>query len=364
MQVSPSGGDPLRGFRRHSLAEQAATILEDLILRGEMPEVFPGENQLSAKLKISRPTLRQAIQLLARRGLVTTSKGRRTRVCLQGKESVREMPAVCLIIPASMHSSTAVASTTLEEMKFELAASGITWDAVFESQLGGRHPDARLEEITAGRRQTVYILFSPSYPLQLWFAESGLPTLILGSCYEGIELPSIDIDYHAVGWHAAGQLVKNGHSRILFVEPASQPVGVISTERGINEYFGKAGNADLLVLRKSDDGKFLMDIEKILRSSNPPTACLSCRAEVTLSVLAAASRIGKCVPRDLSLISRDPHPILEVIEPEITRYVWDGAMIVRKATRLLHGLMRGITPRNHATLIFPEFIEGTTLQRI
>lgn len=359
-------GDSIRSFRRHSLAEQAAEILEQAILRGELPDPLPGEIQLSEKLKISRPTLRKAMTILARRGLVETAKGRRTRICSRlrnGQQRAAES-SVCFIVSAPQGSATTLMTTMLDEMKFQLTAQGIRWDAIYESQLAGRRPEARLKEITSKRHRASYVLLSPSLPMQQWFEKSGYPVLVLGSCYEGIRLHSIDIDYRAVGWHAAGQFVKNGHKNILLIEPPWTPVGITATENALREYLNGVEESRLHVMKFRRGQDFITDLERVLSRKDAPTACLACRVEVALSVLGSVQRFGKTVPGDLSLISRDHHPILEVMTPELTRYAWNVQSIARKAMRLVYPLLQGVTPANRNTLVFPEFVPGQTLRKI
>ncbi|MCG8492650.1 MAG: FadR family transcriptional regulator [Sneathiellales bacterium] len=65
----PVKGDPL--------AEKAARYIEELILDGLLQEEsrLPGERDLATKLGISRPKLREALQLLEERGLVEIISG-------------------------------------------------------------------------------------------------------------------------------------------------------------------------------------------------------------------------------------------------------------------------------------------------
>lgn len=68
---------------------QLAEKLTERIRSGEFPpgSRIPSENQLSADFAIGRPTVRQAIEQLARRGLLTKRRGSGTFVC----ESQREV---------------------------------------------------------------------------------------------------------------------------------------------------------------------------------------------------------------------------------------------------------------------------------
>lgn len=353
----------LHGFRRFSLAEQAAETLIGAIVSGEMSDPLPGEMQLSERLKVSRPTLRRAIAILARKGLVVTAKGKRTRIVSRKGRKTARVASVCFIVSAPLRSATTMVSSLLDEVKFELTAEGVAWDSIYESQLGGRRPEARLKEIVAGRQGTCYVLLNSSLLLQQWFARSGEPVLVMGSCHEGVDLPSIDLDYRAVGWHAGGQFVKNGHKSILFVEPMGKAVGISASGAALREYLAGVPGSQVRILQ-APPSSFLTAFERVLRGPDAPTAALACRVEMALSVLGAAQQFGKSIPREFSLVARDDHPIFEVMAPEITRYKANLHAMARKTIRLIHPLLQGIAPRNKTTLIFPTFFPGHTLSSI
>ena len=69
-------------------AEIAETRLIEAILSGHFPinTNLPGERELASQLGVTRPTLREALQRLARDGWVEINQGRPTRVCNYWRE--------------------------------------------------------------------------------------------------------------------------------------------------------------------------------------------------------------------------------------------------------------------------------------
>ncbi|MGW0183172.1 FadR/GntR family transcriptional regulator [Nocardia sp. NPDC003345] len=63
--------------RRHPLAEQAAELLLDRIRAGEWPlgHRLPGETTLAAQLGVGRSTLREAVRILAGKGVLASRQG-------------------------------------------------------------------------------------------------------------------------------------------------------------------------------------------------------------------------------------------------------------------------------------------------
>jgi GntR family negative regulator for fad regulon and positive regulator of fabA len=64
-------------------AEITESRLIEAILNGHFPinSTLPGERELAAQLGVTRPTLREALQRLARDGWVEINQGKPTRVC-------------------------------------------------------------------------------------------------------------------------------------------------------------------------------------------------------------------------------------------------------------------------------------------
>ena len=66
--------------RRVSLVAQTQEILRDMILRGTWERWLPGELELTRRLRVSRITLRAALQELERAKLVKAGQGKRREI--------------------------------------------------------------------------------------------------------------------------------------------------------------------------------------------------------------------------------------------------------------------------------------------
>lgn len=68
---------------RSSLAARVAEVLRKDLRVGRWRQWLPSEIELRAHLKVSRNTVRAALQALQREGLVTASQGKRRRILLR-----------------------------------------------------------------------------------------------------------------------------------------------------------------------------------------------------------------------------------------------------------------------------------------
>ena len=140
-------------------------------------------------------------------------------------------------------------------------------------------------------------------------------------------------------------------------------MGFSASEAALREYMAGVPGSQVRLLQATP-GSFLTAFERAVRGPNAPTAALACRVEMALSVLGAAQQFGKSIPREFALVSRDDHPIFQVMAPEITRYEANLHAMARKTIRLIHPLLQGIAPRSKTTLIFPTFFPGQTLRAL
>lgn len=351
-------------FRRSSVADQAAAALRESIRQGVWGDILPGEHELARRLSISRPTVRAALARLAEDGIITIKKGCRTRVRSSRRKNLSTVPpTVCLIAPVSRESLGFTGHPVLLEMQARFAVQGIGWEEVFDRTLGGRHPETRLASIVNGRRHVCWLLLGASATIQRWFAQADVPTLVLGSCHAGIALPSVDVNYYAIGWHAAGCLTKNGHRRVALVLPHRPLAGDLACLRGLSEYIHQRDTQISVVEVTAGPSRagLLATLDRALRSSAPATAVFCIHVEHMLKVLVHLLKTGRRVPQDVSLMCRETRVAVDLGLPELTRYRSPAAKQARLAVRIAQNMLSGHHTTLVPNLIMPAFVPGETV---
>jgi len=357
----------LENFRPATLAKQAAQSLRESILRGELRNPLPGEIQLAEKLQISRPTIRSALATLAKEGLIVTAKGKRSRI-VERPASWTGTPRqrVLMVCPHPKHSSM-INAPILQEIRFQLTSQGIECDELYDAKLASRNPGKILKEVVSSYRNACYLLILGSSALHAWFQSSGEPCLVLGSCHPEVKLPSLDIDHRAIGWHATGQMVKEGHRRLLLVLPAVSAMGDRATEEGMRAYLKTIPNREIslqTVQARAGQQEFRVALQRLICRKDAPTACLATRVEYALSLIGCLPLFGKSVPKDLSVIASHDNPIFQSMLPEMARYVLDYRAQARRAMRAIHHLLEGVPVRPEPSLLMPHFQRGQTLTAV
>ena len=79
---------PTIEFTHPKLSDAVAVYLRDIIRRGDFKDQLPGERPLAEMLKVSRTSLRAALDRLTDEGLIDRRHGRTTRVVTKKEEAV------------------------------------------------------------------------------------------------------------------------------------------------------------------------------------------------------------------------------------------------------------------------------------
>lgn len=344
---------------RATLAEQAAQTLRKALRDGQWRSFLPGERRLCAALRVSRPTIRTAVQQLAQEGLVATHHGRRHRILAPARKRPRQPGGLVLLVshqPVADTSFTAYQGIT--EMRAQLAAHGFATETVICPATPGRAHRQRLEAFLSQNAVACCVLLSLNRGLQAWFAAKRIPTLVLGSSHTGIALPSLDVDYRSVCRHAAGLLRAKGHRRLAFLVPHSDAAGDLASEEGFREGVARGPAEGRVVRHNGTNAGLAATLRALLTGPRPPTALLVAKPNHVFFVVAWLLREGRRVPGDLSLIARDHDPLFANL---VDHYRFNRDAFALRLGRLVRSMagqrFLPLTPH----LILPRYQAGATI---
>src|SRR5688572_23334916 len=85
-----SSSAPFEIPKRFSLSAQAAGSIRKAIDEGTWIEYLPSERRLCELFQVSRPTIRTALHLLAKEGLLDIRQGRRNRLLAAPRDGHRQ----------------------------------------------------------------------------------------------------------------------------------------------------------------------------------------------------------------------------------------------------------------------------------
>ncbi|MSU18642.1 MAG: GntR family transcriptional regulator [Lacunisphaera sp.] len=350
-------------FTRASIADQASVILREAVMRGEFGEFMPGEHQLAKQLAIGRISLRTAIRKLCAEGLMIRRKGCRTRVThFAGTDLTRDLPTICMIYPFSPKNMRFGDLPILGVMRELCTAKGIRWDEIHDVGLEVGAPKRQLRDFAYQQKNICWGLLSCSTAAQHWFAQSKLPAFSLGSTPTGLKLLSIDTDHHAVGWHAAGMMVKYGHQQIGLLLDRHPLPGDLSAHLGFLDYIAKSLNRTKITIIQVDtelsgfNSRFQLD-----KSHKRPTALFCNRLPLALRAMFNLLETGVRIPQDISFVVGDSHSLIDLASLGITRYRRNHARLAKCAVRIAEGLLHGHDVGLEPRRLISTFVLGNTL---
>lgn len=356
----------LRPPNRSSLVTATAQSLRSAIHEGTWQNgLLPSERVLVERLHVSRSTLRAALEVLTTEGLLTCTPGERRKINMEA-DSVNSVVRnrVVVLLPQPPSTLNTSLHYSLFELQDALRALDCSLDLLFHPKTLTRRPQTFLKTLTHDYPQAVWLLASATKEAQSWFAQSGLPSLIIGTCHDEIALPSLDVDLGAAVRHAVGLLLARGHKHIALVRTTVKAAGMDLSEHEFRTAMAQSSRAGVkahVVSPEPNPEAICRALDRLLKKPDSPTAIVGCDSKSVLTIISYLHVLNYSLGKDISIIARDTDSSLFHFRPEISRYSFDRKNFVRRLIRLVGKLLQNeeLPPRAHRVL--PQFIEGVTV---
>ena len=328
-------------------------------------EYLPSERRLCDMFQVSRPTVRTALQQLAKEGLIEIHQGRRNRILAPACHAAPRSRLVVLVSHEPISHMTLTAYQGISEMRAHLAEQGFTTEVLVLPPRGATARQRKLEAFVRQNRVFCCVLLSLGKEVQEWFAAQSIPALVLGSCHPAVRLPSLDVDYRSVCRHAAGLLRSKGHRRIAFLVPNSRVAGDLVSEAGFREGLAPRHSDDdleaLVVRHNGTTANLAAKLDALFASARPPTALLVAKPPHMFSVVVYLLTHGIRVPETVSLIARDHD---HLFEDAISHYRFEGETFAHRLSRLMLQMVNEHHLPAKPNLIFPRYVPGGTVRQL
>ena len=323
-------------LNKHHMAEQPNEIKHRAILDALKTEIlgnkyavnraFPSEAQISRKYKVSRTTVRKALDALRHEGWIRSVQGRGTFVTRQG--AARK---IGLIVPgvayseffppivdgicrlASTHGYTILLgnATDLHPEKRARQTSAFAHDFVAERVAGVVYqPIELIPDAEEANREVLSI-----------FTAADIPVVIIDSDFtkkprrSGYDV--VGIDNVAAGMAIAGHLLSLGLTKIHFQSRPLCSASVGDRRNGVVAALSSAG----VVARRFRDFKAEPDdiaaLKVHLRHGRPEVfVCGNDTAAVKLKI--SLEKLGYRIPDDIRLVGFDDVKYAKIVTPQLT----------------------------------------------
>jgi DNA-binding LacI/PurR family transcriptional regulator len=193
----------------------------------------------------------------------------------------------------------------------------------------------------------------PSDPFWIELAET-VAVVSIGDALVGADVAGEVLFDNRTGVRCAlEQLHQLGHRRIALLRPPGAP----TTDRPA-EVFAEAEaerlDLDVVVVSAPYELEGATAVAReVLSGPERPTAAFCLSDSIAYGVYAAARELGLAIPRDLSVIGYDNHPISALLTPGLTSFDWDPNRLVKNAVDMVRAAIDGGRPRRRHVRIEP-----------
>lgn len=352
--------------KRTNLATETATTLKEWINTGVLTGVLPGELQLKQRLGVGRDTLRLALKLLTQEGWLEPAHQGQPRVVkaerlTPGEGSKTELLPVTFLSPNTVEAR--VTLLELEDTQARLAEQGRKLRFIAPQIFHLKHPEHQLERLVRVNPSAAWVLFLATEPMQRWFDEHGVPALIYGSPFPGVNLPFVVSHWGAAAFHAGIQLVRHGHRVIAILEYQERFPGVLAEEHGLQQALATVNASHRLVVLKDErtPATVARSLETAFALQQRPTALVLTYTSQLLTCYSWLVSRGIRVPADVSLVSLVNDSWFDGLYPPICYYRPDSHLMSRRiAERVLELVEHGrVTKRS--VRIELDYVPGATI---
>lgn len=351
--------------RRNDLVSQTVTIIRGEITRGNWRERLPSERQLTALLKISRPTLRLALQQLARERLLRTRARSGYDILGKGRRSAASrLQTVHLLSPDPLEQLRHQSQSWIAELRQALLRADCELLMHHGTQYLGPGAVRALQQVVAQNAPGCWLLAHSTRVAQAWFARQTFPVVLAGSAHDGIALPSVQIDVEAACRHAVGVFVRAGHRRIVFLREDTDRAGDDASDRGFAQGAARAGvQARIVRYPRKEPAEIVRVVRRLFAERPAPSALLIATALEYATVSTQLLRLGRRIPEDVSLICREEDNFLSFLLPRPACYVYSPAWFAARLHAHLRKVLNGQAAPVEPTRIEPDYFAGDSVAR-
>ncbi len=350
--------------RRYSLVAQVGDILQSEIMSGALRDELPSELELAKHFQVSRPTIRDSLQILRKAGLIKSTRGQNHRIVPQEESPghVKAAGGVAVLGFAPLDELSPFSLSLISQVQ---QAVGSKFDVKIIASAHLNTPSA-LRELTGKQVHRCWVLIGPPQEVLRWFESSRLPCLALAPSVASTEIPSLAMDINSVILHAFSLAGQRGYSGPLLLLPSvSQASEIMRKFVAVQAKYPHAEAASFS--HDATIGGVRRTIDKIARvrfGKGSPPLILALRPKHALMVLSALTARNFKLGTDFGLISIGRETYFDYLIPTMACYTINRQKMFKKFLRMLTELLDSGYTRPGLIQIIADFYDGETLPRI
>jgi DNA-binding LacI/PurR family transcriptional regulator/biotin operon repressor len=321
--------------------EQLAAHLRKELIQGTWRDFMPGELQLAAQLGVGRDTVKEALKLLEKEGLlIPQGVGKQRRIGLKKEDVGTPTLRIEILLYESLDRKT----DYFGELKHRIHDAGHIANFSSKTLTGMGMDVKRVARFVESTTADAWIVVAGSGDVLQWFSNRKSPCFALYGRPIGLSLPCTFPKKTPALIEAVRFLIAKGHQRIVMLsrEERRKPEPRFLERIFLSELEANGiatGNYNLPDWQENATG-LNRALDKLFQHT-PPTALIVGQPPIFLAVRQYLAQRGILVPRDVSMICTDPDPSFEWYEPQISHIHWDSEPMLRRMLQWVDHVAHG-----------------------
>jgi len=338
-----------------ALVERVSALIRDEMESLDAAQSLPPETELAARFGVARRSVRAAMSILEKKGLVRRVRGKGTFPTRGRSARALFRQRARKIALAGMGAATGFYGLVLEgalnetvKREGELVLAG--------GAAGEEQAEACYRVVSDRNIDGVILVALTDQNLIAELAGSGKPLCLVDHYSERAKIDCVRVDSYGAARLAMDHLHSLGHERIAYLQPEDPKTNPRRLEgyRGALDAFGLDFRSEWLLAAEADlEGGAQAAMRLLtLDESERPTAVMAFSDEMAIGAIQAIMRFGLRVPEDMSVVGAGGvSAIVTAGLPELTCIRFDPLTMGQTAVQYLWDRMEGHSPEVRDTVI-------------
>lgn len=313
----------------NTVTEQVAQALRDGVSEGRWQGTMPGRNRLAVELGVNHKTVKSALAILEREGLLE-ARGPGRKRSIVGSAPLTPVARRVMIL---VYEKSDLHTDYLVGIVHQLQTAG-HWAGFANKTLCDLGMDVnRVARYVAKSEADAWVVVAGPKKILEWFAAQPFPAFALFGRARQISIASAAPEKTGAMLELVDLLVGLGHRRIVMLarEDRRKPTpGEFERHyldrlesHGIRtgSYHLPDWGNDPNALRRSLDSLF---------QHTPPTALIVDDTQIFPSVVQQLARLGLSAPQQVSLACTDSSESFEWYRPSVTHIAWNHNAVIKR----------------------------------
>jgi DNA-binding LacI/PurR family transcriptional regulator len=344
------------------ITEQVALFIEDSINKGNLEEgsILPSERRLCEIYKVSRITVRSALEILRERGLIEKHHGIGNIISSYKNRTIPKTRLIaCLTFPSKTFTHYIVSGICkyVENTDSQIVMLDTTFNIHKERKA--------IKDMSKKVVGFIIIPCESKFNLDIYteLASRKFPVVFVDHYHPGIKISSVTTDNRQGGYLAAKHLISLGIRRLVFLSPPlntalknrlegfMQALDAHKIKPLLVRHSGSVPEPGVELIKKLRDEKILHKIEGIF-AGNDVTAA---------QIMQELKKDGFRFPEDINIVGFDDIEIARYLTPPLTTIRQPLFEMGYQAAKLLNEMIEGKSERYQEIRLKPEIIiRGST----